>query len=862
MEENATVLPAHSDTPLKPLLEECGYVGARLAVNYRVGDVTYPLVGFASKPWDFDSACIAVVDTVGSAEEAVKSCRDLGAPVVWVRQKGSVEWWAQHRGEPTRFGPPMGLEFTQFVREREADLRPLSVYRAKALGRLPGAKQLDFVDVGLLPMLREQAGEKLGSLVEGMTRVTLKGLGQRDPSKATLRDVFTRVFRLVAGKILEDKGVGDFGSLELADPAGVLRAVGKHYSAADAGSGLSVEWKSALKTAASLLTDAPNLRVVSPETLAYVYEHTLVSKVLRKKLGIHATPPWLVDYIVWQLYDWIREIPVNDRHVFEPACGHAPFLLASMRMLRMEMQDQTESKVHTYLKQHIHGVELDDFAREIARLSLTLADIPNPNGWDLKGEDMYESNVLAKEAGRCRILLSNPPYERFKPADKRRYAEVGFPVQHRKAVELLDRTLQYLPSGAVFGVVVPQGALHNTDARDVRDRLLRDFELRELCLFADKVFEWGDAETAIILGRRRTAHSLDGVQVIVRRVREDSVPRFAETYAADAEQAVPQKSLGVDEDRSLRLPDLPEVWSALGRHPTLGDVADIGQGFSFAQKGLIAIARDAGARKTAGAVPAFLSGVRSLSIWQTPKSVWLSPSRTPVLTWRSGNYSGKPQVLVNYSPVMRGPWRIKALLDKDGHAVTNTYTTVRPYSGGPSAAFLWAVLNSPIANAYVYCNALKRHIYDSLIKSLPLPLRWEDHFASILAAADAYIRLVSEPDGFELRGEDRAAACETLLAMDAAVMRAYALPLRLERAVLDLFRLPPSQKEGRRRKGVGCVFGDYYPAGFRSLVPLHKFISYGYRGSTVDHVIARMKPSESSAASVALRAAAAAFGGD
>ena len=134
--------------------------------------------------------------------------------------------------------------------------------------------------------------------------------------------------------------------------------------------------------------------------------------------------------------------------------------------------------------------------------------------------------------------------------------------------------------------------------------------------------------------------------------------------------------------------------------------------------------------------------------------------------------------------------------------------------------------------------------------------------AGVVAAADAYLRLVSEPEGFALQGEDSAAVCEALLTMDAAVMRAYALPVRLERAVLDLFRLPAARKNQRRRKGVGCKFGDYYPPGFKSLVPLHKFISSGYRKSTVDQIAARMKPSESSVGTMALRAAAAAFGGD
>ena len=71
-----------------------------------------------------------------------------------------------------------------------------------------------------------------------------------------------------------------------------------------------------------------------------------------------------------------------------------------------------------------------------------------------------------------------------------------------------------------------------------------------------------------------------------------------------------------------------------------------------------------------------------------------------------------------------------------------------------------------------------------------------------------------------------------------------------------------SRDDGAERKGVGCTFGDYYPGEFKSLVPLHKFISAGYRGSTVDQVAARMKPDASSAGTAALRAAAKSLGVD
>lgn len=853
---------AHSAAALKPLLEDCGYSDARLATDFRVGDDRYPLVGFASKPWDFDSACVAVVETAGQPENAVRACRQLGAPVVWVQHNGIVDWWVQHGTTPKRFDSKPLNQFASLVRSRRPDLTPESVYRAKVLGRLPHGKQLDFVDVGLMPLLRAEAGRKLGELVENMTRATLQELGRGNPGKTMLRDVFTRVFRLLAGKILRDKDVDDFGALDLQDPGAVLSAVAKHYNAAEADTRLSREWRAALKPASELISTYGNVRVVSPETLAYVYEHTLVSKALRKKLGIHATPPYLVDYIVWQLYDWIREIPVDERHVFEPGCGHAPFLLATMRMLRMEMQGETEHRVHTYLKSHIHGVEIDDFAREIARLSLTLADIPNPNNWDLKPGDMYASNVLAEEAAECRIMLSNPPYERFKDVDKKLYKKAGFPVRHRKAVELLDRTLKHLSPSAVFGVVVPQGVLHNTEAREVRTLLLKDFEIREICLFADKVFEEGEAETAVLLGRRHDDRTKPSDLVRYRRVREQSIERFAHTYQADTEHLLAIDQLAAAPDLSFRMPDLPEVWAYLRSNPTIGEVADVGQGFSFAEKGLIAKARKAGSHRLADSVLAILGGVRNVSIWEVPSAVWVSPSRTPVNPWRSGQYTGTPQVLVNYIRVMRGPWRIKALLDSEGHAAIKTYTTVRPTAGGPPVEFIWAVLNSPLANAFVYCRTFQRHIYDSAIAEVPLPPQWQEHVAPIVATVKEYLALVREPVEFALRGDSQIAIREALLKMDAAVMRAYGLPVLFERAVLDLFRLPRTNKGRYRRKGVGCTFGDYFPADFKSLVPLHKYISSAYRESTIDQVATRMKPGESAHVLASLRSAAEMFGED
>ena len=845
----------HSAAALKPLLAECGYTGTRLKEGYVFGAITAEYVGFATKPWDFDSACIAVMAGNGNSEATARSCREMGAPIIWVSNNGTVDWWTQHGAGPTRFASASIQEFPALVHRYKAKLDPLSIYRGKTLARIDKSRQLDFVDAGFLPLLRDEAGKKLHDLVEEMLSATLAGLGKGEPSRQELRNVFTAVFRLLAGKILKDKSVRGFQRLDLSDPSDVLRAVGKHYNARQADISITSRWATALGSAASLLCKAGSFEVVSPETLAYVYEHMLVTKPMRKMLGIHATPPWLVDYIVWQLYDRILEIPETDRHVFEPACGHAPFLLSAMRLLRMEISNKDEAEVHRYLKSHIHGLEIDDFAREIARLSLTLADVPNPNGWDLRGDDMYASNVLQQEAAKCAILLSNPPYEAFTRAESEKYKELGFAVTKPKAIELMERTLAWLPGGAVFGLVLPQNVLQGTEARGVRKALLRDFDLLEICLLADKVFEEGEPESVVLLGRRRVG---DTAARTVRylRVREEGIQKFKEFYQPDSRLEVKIDRFEADPQNSFLVPDLPDVWAALGDHPRLSSLADVGQGFSFAKKGLLAVARKAAKRKIEGAVPAILDGHTKVAIWDLPLRSWLNPAKTPVKPWRSGFATGEPQVLVNYVRATRGPWRLKAFLDYEGRAVINTYVTVRPKPEGPPIEFLWALLNSPISNAYVYCHTMQKHNYDGLIAKLPLPQRWKDHVRPIIEAARAYLQVVRPSEVLVLRADNETVACEALLAMDAAVMRAYNLPVRLERAVLDLFRLPLVKREERRRKGIGCAFGDYYPPGFTSYLPLYMIISDHFQRAAADSTVDRFKPGESEYVRNVLSAAA------
>jgi hypothetical protein len=121
-----------------------------------------------------------------------------------------------------------------------------------------------------------------------------------------------------------------------------------------------------------------------------------------------------------------------------------------MRWLRDWGPGGQAAITHDYLRSHLHGLEADGFAIELAKLALTLADEPYGNKWQLTQSDMFLPGVLARHARKAHILLANPPYEPFTPGQRSRYAKEGEAVTaNTKATEMLLRTLPHLPPGGV-----------------------------------------------------------------------------------------------------------------------------------------------------------------------------------------------------------------------------------------------------------------------------------------------------------------------------------------------------------------------------------------------------------------------------
>jgi hypothetical protein len=824
---------------VRPFLVGCGYQPQLLLSHYEFGTARdVDLVAFAHQPVDMRSVCLAAISAQGDVKETVVSYRQLGAPVVFVCHDRQLQWWRQGIKTPRHLITVEASDLPGFFQQHQQDFSPEVIYRAKTWGRFE-PEQLSFVDAGLMPLVEEEMGQALSGLVERVVRNLVVSL---HPARMTVQLgqwLFRTVFWLLAAKILRDKQVPSFESLDLTDIDDVLARIANHYGSSLSRHGLEDTQRQALVAASHTLARFSHLGHVTTESLAYVYENTLISKEMRAQLGIYSTPSYLVDYMIWRLAPWIEAIPEEDRHIFEPACGHPAFLVSAMRLLRVLRGTTVPTRAtRAYLRQRLHGIEIDPFALEIARLALTLADVPHPDGWDLRPADMFVGHTLEQIASRSMVLLANPPFENFKRAERDRYAQQDTPPTYmNKAAEMLHRTLSHLRPGAVFGVVVPQGLLHSKHAADLRAFILRNFAIDEICLFPDKVFAFSDMESAIVLGRRVHEAALGGHRVHYRQVREPDMRRFRAAYVATSDRPVPQRRFADDPVSVMRLPELEDVWEWCQSLPRFEHFAKIGQGLMYkSQNNLPVNAQTVSSNPFPGAVHGFARLTPDLHTDGQPPEVWMSIDPAVIRRPMTGTTIGVPQVLLNYAPVSRSPWRLKAIMDRAGHAVTSRFLTIRPLSESTPLEFFWALCNSPFANAFTYTHSEKRDILAGTVRAMPVPHTTHAGIQRVVEAARAYLVAIA-PLAREtwIPALDEDASRELLKRVDAEILRLYDLPPRLERQMLDLF-------SGWQRPGVPFDFKRYFPEDFAPCLPLHMYLSEPYRHSTAGALRARYEP--------------------
>ncbi|MXZ03305.1 MAG: SAM-dependent DNA methyltransferase [Chloroflexi bacterium] len=800
---------------IKQELVDTGYVGSLIQEDYAFADIlsseyaveSIPLAAFAQDPPSYRNACFGIVMSNGKAgPPLVTGCRSLGAPQVFeVRHDHIVRWKMTASGKPQPLEQVAARDVPAMFNQHRSEWSPVRILRAKSAGFGADA-QLDFFDLGLLPLLEQQARKKLDRLLQQTIASSIQEFEKH--AKFTDNDypsLYRLLFRLIAAKVLADRGhPGDWIN---DDPKSTIDAVQDFYSKAtipeavlDHGQTQSVAWES--------IKNAFHFQNLSVDTLAYVYENTLVAKETRRLFGIHSTPPEIAEYITRQLP--FEDLHVDERRVFEPFAGHAVFLVAAMQRLRdLLPTEMTPAERHRYFVKMLSGIEIDEFAREVARLSLMLADYPNPDGWRLYRDDALNSPLFDRELAAARIVLCNPPFENFDVNESSIYH--GLPSV-RKPATILHKVLDSAPD--MLGFVLPRSFVKGNGYRGVRSRIGQTYSSIEVISLPDQVFRHSDAEAVLVVASKTSEVS--------RKIRNGVVERqdLGNFYFNHQPSKVwetqfnPSATTFLD---SIWSPELRGVWESAVNLGCLGDVADIHSGieynvpFGANESRLISETRRHG----------FGIGLRSVRDSVEPflirNTVYLNISQE----WMRGQAYKRPwgqqKLVVNKARRSRGPWRIVASIDYQGIVCYRNFHGVWP-KDGMSLETLAAILNGPIANAYVATRETGRDIQIRTLKQIPVPELDAQQDKTICGLVRQYLHSRQQSMSEEVTQEESDSICHRLLSLiDAEVLRAYDLSPRSERSLLDFFT-------GQNRPGP-VEFLRYFPAEFKPHLPWHRYIS-------------------------------------
>ncbi len=819
-------------------LEGLGYRGDLLLRSYSFVDWflpenpqrQVPAAAFGRIPQAYDSACFAVVLANGkSGTELINDYRALGAPLAFeVKNDGVVLWKVGRTSDSTveqRRIRPDTLE--RVFQDHRDEWSYQGILRLKNISFQRESRQLDFIDLGLIPALEREISTKLNDLLSEVIAEAIKVYKKSTHQQPSEQELFRLIFRFLAAKVLHDRGVPPFRNFsDFSDVSEVLKGVGRYYGENEQRPIL--QDTETQKVIANDMWSRVDFRNLSVEVLAYIYEHTLVDKAVRKEMSIHSTPHSIARYIVHRLP--FEDVGENERQVVEPFAGHGIFLVAALQRLRDLLPgDMNAQERHRYFVKMLQGFELDPFAREVANLCLMLADFPNSNGWQLYQENVFESQKFTSAIRKARVILSNPPFEDFSFAERSRYQERR---SVSKPAEFLFRLLEHLSAQGMLGLVLPRQFIDGKSYREVRKLLAQRFQEIEVVALPDRVFRVSQLESALLIAKFPHLDSHPSVTVSYTEVADKDRERFLEEYSYTRRETQEKEVQRARENFAVVA--LREIWDRLSSFPRLGEVAEIHRGVEWQPP------FDPGKYLSTTKKPGFELGLNSVAgnflSFQTPPTIYLCTKRED----RRGNAFdlswNQPKVIMNAARVSRSSWKIAAFSDEIGLVCSQRFHALWPKKHMWSTKSLAAVLNAPVACAFVATHEPARDIRKQTLKTLPLPRFGTAEIEALDRYVDHYLRVVKNLSSVEksLFDEELIAskvedAKQILLQIDALVLKGYNLPPRLERQLLDFF-------QGSQRP-VPFPFTEYFLESFKPTIPLWMYVSPEYKKCTVDYFL-------------------------
>ena len=231
---------------------------------------------------------------------------------------------------------------------------------------------------------------------------------------------------------------------------------------------------------------------------------------------------------------------IHNLHIFDPACGSGNFLIITykeLRRLEIKILKQfNELPISGIRLDHFHGIEIDDFAHETAKLSMwlaelqmniefksemgrTLPNLPLQVSCNVKHGNACRidwSEVVASEVIRECFIIGNPPYLGTRNQDKGQKSDMTVVCGHIPKHKSLDYVSAWIVNAIKFLEEVKGGVSFvctNSIVQGDQVGVLWPFVFSEgyVIQFAHTTFKWSNnakknaGVSVVIIGLAKSA---------------------------------------------------------------------------------------------------------------------------------------------------------------------------------------------------------------------------------------------------------------------------------------------------------------------------------------------------------------------
>ncbi len=765
-----------------------------VSVDGKLGSADLLAFGDAQRH-DISTACIAVKGWPNGHDKflALKELSYVGSPIALLVTPNHVEVW------PVRTKPgstPQQLkvlpyeELPGYFNEHAYELSPRSLLSAKR-----GERQLSFLDIdpSLIFFARDATQKTLIHQFESAIGSIPLEIREKYPKESSRIGIWVLAARILQDKLVDHNRLRTSNALKLLE---MVRQLLPNYFTTVL-QDVSIIGEGTVQNLYDELSGDFTFRSLTNDMLADFYEGTLVDEETRKSLGIYYTPRSLAQRILHRLP--LEDLRPEDRTIFDGTCGSGSLLLAAYdRLAELLPARWSSNQRHNYLLDHLWGLDKDNFACEVARLSLLLYNLPIGNGWKITSGDVFQVTPQQIFGSQPGVIVGNPPFEeqRSSSTDKKRT---------QIAAQIVDRYLTWLKPDGLLGIILPLTFLHNASARNTRETLLKTCDILEVWHLPEGAIPGSSVVTAVILARK-LPYVRENIPRLATRVnREVKNKRDADSLPGQSgytlnSYLVSQEQWFSDPQQRFVSSPLDHIWSRLDK-----EFIPICPNFCTMNNGVLVgkIARPTHFSEHyvgEGWKPVLKDNLRGKTLqpyaidWYGQKEKYIKyPSKEIEGPRTPADFERPIKLIMNATRNPRSPWRFYVAIDSRQLVVTENFHYILPKKA--TVEELAAVLNSPIANAWFSSRNYHRDItLDGGLKQLPFPNFSEQQKQEIREL----VHQIGKLNQSEFREDDSVRS--SIIKLDEIVFDAYGLDNDERNQIrewMGLFHRPGREWEGR-----------------------------------------------------------------